>query len=164
MIVKDIKFEDFINEVDPKYREFAMQMNEYMMQNDCKLKMTLAKNGYVVSYQFGKKKRVILNFVFRKIGLFARIYADNIGQFPEVLDTFPEKMAQTIKKAPECKRFSDPSQCNPKCNGYLFTISDTQYQKCRYNCFLFAVNEESIPFIKSLTENEIKIRKSAEAS
>jgi len=134
-----------------------------MIQNGCKLKLELAKNGYVASYQHGKKKRVILNFVFRKIGLLARIYCNFVGQYLEVYDETPEKIAKSIEKAPECKRFSDPSECNPKCNGYVFTVSGTQYQKCRYNCFLFAVTDESIPFIRSLYENELRCRNLAAA-
>ena len=158
MAEKDLSFNDFINDVDPKYREFPRQTHEYMLQNDCKLKLKLAKNGYVVSYQHGNKKRVIMNFVFRKSGLFARVYCDHVGHFTRVLESLPEKMTKAIEKAPVCKRFDDPSQCNPKCNGYIFTIGDTQYHKCRYSCFLFAVDDESIPFITSLLENELKCR------
>ena len=153
-----LSFEDFLKTVDPKYHEFVQQANDYMQQNDCKLRLELAKNGYVASYQHGKKKRVILNFVFRKSGLFSRIYTNFIGQYMEVLEVLPEKMSKSIEKAPVCKRFADPSECNPNCNGYLFTMNGTQYQKCRYNCFLFAVDEESIPVIKSLYENELRCR------
>ena len=155
---KDLCFNDFINNVDPKYRDFVKNLDEYMMQNDCKLKLALAKNGYVVSYQYGKKKRVVLNFVFRKSGLFARVYCDNIGKYMDVFGSLPENMLKTLEKAPKCKRFNDPPQCNPKCIGYLFDINDTQHQKCRYNCFLFAVDDESIPAIKNLIENEINFR------
>jgi len=153
-----VDFNVFLNSVDPKYHDFVMQANDFMQQNDCKLKLELAKNGYVASYQHGKKKRVILNFVFRKSGLFSRIYTNNIGRYMEVLEKIPEKISKSIEKAPVCKRFNDPSECNPKCNGYLFTMNDTQYQKCRYNCFLFAVDDESIPIIKSLYEKELKCR------
>jgi len=151
-------FEDFIIEVDPQYQEFARKMHEYLLQNDCKLKMTSAKNGYVVSYQHGKKKRVLMNFVFRKSGLVARIYADHIGQYIEVLESVPGSMKKTVEKAPKCKRFEEPTSCNPKCSGYVFTLGDTQHEKCRYNCFLFTVNDESIPFIRTLIEKELGCR------
>ena len=157
----DLCFDDFINEVDPNYHGFALQTHEHMLQNDCKLKMTHAKNGYVVSYQHGKKKRVIMNFVFRKSGLFARIYCDHIGEYIETLEGISTNMIKTIEKAPVCKRFEDPSTCNSKCNGYVFTLKGTQHQKCRYNCFLFAVDDESIPFIKTLFENELQHRSNA---
>ena len=159
---KELSFDDFINEVDPKYHEFARQTHAYMLQNDCKLKMTLAKNGYVVSYQYGKKKRVVFNFVFRKSGLFARIYSDHIGKYSEIFEGIATNMVKSIEKAPACKRFSDPSDCNSKCSGYVFNIKGTQHQKCRYNCFLFPVNNENIPFIRTLFENELQYRSHAE--
>ena len=158
---KNLSFDDFVNDVDPVYHEFVRQTHEYMLENECTLKMMLAKNGYVVSYQHGKKKRVIMNFVFRKSGLFARVYCDFIGHYSETLETIPEKMMKAVEKAPTCKRFKDPPSCNSKCSGYLFTMKDKQHQKCRYNCFLFAVDEESIPFIRTLLENELKCRNEA---
>jgi len=158
----ELSFENFINEADPKYHDFVMKMHEYLIQNNCKLKLAIAKNGYVVSYQYGKKKRVILNYVFRKTGLFARIYADNIGHYTEVLEILPEKISKTVEKSPACKRFADPPKCNPKCVGYVFEMNKIQHQKCRYNCFLLAVDDESIPVIKSLVEEELKSRNKSE--
>ena len=151
-------FEDFILSVDPQYQEFTKSIHDYMVKNECTLKMTDAKNGYVVSYQQGKKKRVILNFVFRKNGLHARIYADHVAQYLDLLESLPESMKKAVVKAPSCKRFDDPPKCNSKCIGYIFTIADTQHQKCRYNCFLFLVTNESIPHIWTLVEKELSLR------
>ena len=154
----ELSFENFIDTVDPKYRDFARQIDIFMQKNGCKLQLKHAKNGYVVSYQHGKKKRVIMNFVFRKSTLFARVYGDNVGHYTDVLHHLPDKMAKALEKASVCKRFDDPSQCSPKCSGYMFSIGDKQYKKCRYSCFLFAIDEESIPIIRSLLENELKYR------
>ena len=151
-------FEDFLMNVEPQYQGFAIQTHGYMLENDCKLKMMLAKNGYVVSYLFGKKKRVVLNFVFRKSGLVARIYGDSVGQYIDFLETLPETMIKSIEKAPNCKRFENPPRCSEKCGGYVFAIKGTQHAKCRYNCFLFQVSEESIPFITAFFEKELEFR------
>ena len=153
-----MEFKDFIIEVDPQYQEFAEKMHEYLLQNDCKLKMTSAKNGYVVSYQYGKKKRVLLNFVFRKSRLVTRIYADHIGQYVDLLETVSVNMKRAVEKAPKCKRFEEPTSCNPKCSGYVFNMGGVQHQKCRYNCFMFEVTDESIPFIRTIVEKELKCR------
>ena len=153
-------FEDFLINVDPQYQGFARQTHEQLLQNECKLKMTLAKNGYVVSYQYGKKKRVVMNFVFRKSGLVARIYGDHAGQYLDFLETLPVSMIKKIEKAPGCKRFENPPRCYEKCGGYVFTIKKTQYMKCRYNCFMFEVDDESIPFIQEFLEKEMEIRNS----
>jgi len=153
-----MNFEDFLITVDPQYQVFALSTNEYLLQNNCKLKLTQAKNGYVVSYPHGKKKRVVMNFVFRKNGLVARIYGDNIGQYLDFLESLPDKMTEGIKKAPNCKRFDDPPKCSENCIGYIFTHKGEQYQKCRYNCFMLEVDEESIPFIRTFIEKELEIR------
>jgi len=153
-----LNFEDFILSVEPRYQGFARQTHEYMLQNDCKLKITSAKSGYVVSYQHGKKKRVIMNFVFRKSGLVARIYGDFAGNYPEHLEALPDKMIKSIEKAPGCKRFENPPRCSEKCGGYVFSIKKTQHMKCRYNCFMFEVDDESIPYIQTFLEKELEMR------
>jgi len=157
-----MEFKDFIIEVDPQYQDFAKKLHEYLLQNECKLKMTSAKNGYVVSYQYGKKKRVLMNFVFRKSGLVARVYGDNVNEYIDMIDSLPDEMKKAVVKAPKCKRFDDLPGCNPKCSGYVFNLDKTQHQKCRYNCFLFNVNDESIPFIRIMIEKELKCRESLE--
>ena len=154
-----MNFEDFILNVDPQYQCFALSMHDFMISNDCRLKMAEAKSGYVISYQYGKKKRVLLNFVFRKTGLHARIYGDHVGQYLDFLESLSETMKKTIEKAPPCKRFDDPPKCNSKCIGYVFAIGDVQHRKCRYNCFLFPVTDDSIPHIKTMIKKELSSRK-----
>jgi len=151
-------FQDFLLEVDPHYQWFALQIQDLMQQNGCKLKMMLAKNGYVVSYSHGKKNRVIMNFVFRKNGLVTRIYGDHVVEYLDFLDSLPDNMRQTIEKAPNCKRFESPPRCSPRCVGYVFSIKGAQYQKCRYSCFFFEVNDDSIPYIKTFLEKELLSR------
>ena len=149
----ELSFEDFLVNVNPVYQSFAKQMHAYLLDNDCKLKLKLAKNGYVVSYSHGISKRVVLNFVFRKNGLFTRIYGDMVNKYMDLLDNLPENMIKSISKAPECKL------CNDRCNkGYSFSIKGTAYLKCRYNCFLFVVDDESIPFITYFLESEVRER------
>jgi len=157
----ELSFDSFLEDVDPQYREFVSQTHEFMLKSNSTLKLTLAKNGYVVSYTYGKKKRVVMNFVFRKSGLVARIYGDYAGQYNEFLDKLPNDMKKSIEKAPACKRFEDPPRCSPKCVGYVFTLNGTQYQKCRYNCFMFPVNDESIPHINAFLTSELSARVTA---
>ena len=155
---KKLTFEDFLNDVDPRYRDFAQQTHDYLLGEGCKLKMQLAKSGYVVSYGHGKSKRVVMNFVFRKSGLIARIYGENAGQYDDFLASLPDAMKKSIEKAPMCKRFEEPPKCSPNCSGYVFDLNGTQYQKCKYNSFMFEIDDESIPFIRGFLENEIKMR------
>lgn len=159
MLDRELSFEDFLKDVSPIYQEFVQQAHDYMLQNGCKLKLQLAKNGYVVSYSHEKSKRAIINFVFRKSGLVTRIYGDCVNRYTDFMETLPDKMIMSIEKAPVCKRLINPLDCNPKCRtGYEFTVKGSLYQKCRYNCFMFEVNDESIPFIRTFLENEIRER------
>lgn len=154
-----MQFEDFLNEVFPPYREFVTKLHEFLLESDCACKLDLAKNGCLVSYSHAKSKRVILNFVFRKGGLVTRIYGDHVNGYPDFMQTLPEQLLKCIDKAPACKRMLDPAKCNSRCSmGYAFTVGPNDYKKCRYNCFMFPVNDESIPFIRAFVENEINER------
>lgn len=153
----DIRFEDFLMEVEPDKLNFVLELHEYLLQNGCTIKIQPAKNGYVVSYS--RLKKVISNFVSRKKGLTIRIYGDHIGKYYNLLDSLPDEMIKAIEKAPVCKRLMDPLKCNSRCPmGYVFTLKGIDYKKCRYNGFMFLVNNETISYIKSFLENEIRER------
>jgi len=159
MAESELCFDNFMNEVDPLYRDFVTRTHEQLLQSGCKLKLSSAKNGYVVSYAYGKKTRVILNFVFRKKALVVRIYGDNARQYLDFLNSLPVAMKKTIEKAPNCKRFEVPPKCNSLCGGNVFTMDGIQYQKCRYSCFMFVVDDISIPAITTFINNELSARK-----
>jgi hypothetical protein len=155
---KDLKFENFLLDVHPAYHEFVMKTNNYLIEKKCRMKMDVAKNGYLVSYS-DEKKRVIANFVFRKVGLVIRIYGDAVSQYNDFLETLPDEMVKAIEKAPVCKRLIDITKCNSKCRmGYEFTLKGVRYQKCQYNCFMFPVTYESIPYITGILERELAAR------
>jgi hypothetical protein len=155
---KDLKFEDFLKDVNPAYIDFATRTHEYLLENGCAVKIDMAKNGYLVSYS-DKKKRVILNFVFRKSGLVTRIYGDAINSYIDYVETIPEAMIKAIEKAPACKRMLDSSKCNSRCRmGYDFMLKGAHWQKCQYNCFMFPVTHESSPYIRRFLENELNAR------
>lgn len=150
---KELSFENFLKDVNPIYQEYVGQTHEYLLQSGCKVKYQLAKSGYVVSYSHIKDKHVVANFVFRKSGLVIRIYGDYVNRYIEFMETLPDTMIKAIEKAPDCKL------CNSRClKGYVFSIKGTRHQKCRYNSFMFAINDESIPYIKGFLENEIRER------
>ena len=112
-----------------------------------------------VSYSHPKTKRIILSLLFQKKNLSTRIYADNFSKYTDLLNRLPEKMEKEIAKASLCKRLVNPEECNPKCiKGYDFSIREKHYQKCRYNCFEFAVNTESIPVLADFIKSERKER------
>ena len=155
---KDLKFEDFLMDVDPAYHEFVTQTHNLLLEAECKVKIELAKSGYLVSYS-DKNKRVIANFVFRKSGLIIRIYGDAVNHYNDFIETLPDGMVKAIEKAPVCKRLIDSTKCNSKCRmGYEFILKGTHHQKCQYNCFMFPVNDENIPFINNFLTKELTAR------
>lgn len=159
MSKEGLNFEDFLMEVDSACLEIVLHLHEYLLEQECTVKLEAAKSGYVVSYSHSKTKKVIANYVFRKKGLLIRIYGDHVSNYAEFVNTLPEGMVKAIEKAPVCRRLIDPTKCNSRCPmGYVFTLNGTEYKKCRYNSFMFLVNDESAPFIKTFLEHELAER------
>lgn len=156
-------FDLFIDSVGENNREFVLELNSFLLANDCKCDIKPAKSGYVVSYILCGAKRTLANFVFRKSGVKLRIYADHVAEYQEFLDSLPDKMKKEIKKASPCKRLLNPDDCNPKCAmGYSFVLEGMPYQKCRYMAFMPALNEQNNPYIKQFLEKELSVRNSAD--
>ena len=44
-----MNIEDFIIETKPQYHGFVLSLNNYLVNNGCKHKISMAKNGYLVS-------------------------------------------------------------------------------------------------------------------
>lgn len=150
-------FEDFIVAVDSASTEFVVGLHNHLMEGGCKIEVKEAKSGYMVSYLYNKK--AIANYVFRKKGMFARIYGNHIVEYIDILDTLPNEMVKTIKGAPVCKRLINPNQCNQKCTmGYDFIMQGERYQKCRNNAFMFLLCEENNPFIGTFLKKELEVR------
>ena len=142
------QFEDFLMSVNEAHKDFVLTVHETLLREGCKVKIESKASGFFVSYAHPKTKRSLLNFIFRKKGLIVRLYPSDVEKCAQLLDRLPESMEKEIAKACNCKRLIDPADCNSKCPmGYDITIRGTRYQKCRYNCFMFTVTDESVPFI-----------------
>lgn len=156
MTKETIPFENFLWDVEPRYLGFVNTLHELFLENACTFRIEQKSSGYLVSYIHSPSKKVILNFVFRKKGLIARIYGDHVNEYPAFMNQLPADMVRSVEKAPDCKRLKNPETCNPKCSmGYDFEMGNQHFQKCRYNCFMFTVSEENNPFILSFVENEL---------
>lgn len=159
MEIQKPTFDQFISDVDLSQMPYTMQIHAYLTRNGCQTKVETAKSGYVVSYTLNPGKKVIANFVFRKKGLFIRIYGDHVAKYNELLDTLPEKMQSAIENAGVCRRLLDPTKCNSRCPmGNVFTLRGETHKKCRYGNFLFYIDAESVSAIQALLENELRER------
>jgi len=144
------KIDDFLKEVEPAHQAFAKSTHEVLATGGYKMKIESKASGLFVSYSHPKTKRSLLNFVFRKIGLLARLYPDNAStQFS--MEDLPASMEEELVNAPDCK------MCSEKCTkGNKFLLRRQAYDKCRYNSFLFVVTEESKPVLTEWIEKEVK--------
>lgn len=148
-------FQDFLTAVDGENQKYVSALHDELTELGCSIEVKLAKSGYVVSYSLNKK--TVANYVFRKKGLIARIYAGHIAEYMEILDTLPEVMVGSIQKAPICKRLVDPSACNQRCSmGYDFVLKGERLQRCRNSAFMFLLDEETRPYVRSLLLHEVK--------
>jgi len=159
MAQEKITFEQFIESVDAGHKPFVQEIHNYFVSIGCKIAFEKKANGYLASYKHGKPPKAVMNFIFRKQGMLARIYGERISSYPDFLNALPSEMINSIENAGTCKRLTE-NTCSTKCMGYDFTIGDAHFQKCRYNCFEFLLTDESKPYIKSFVEHELAGRNS----
>ena len=154
------QYEDFLMSVGDEYKDFVHTVNEILLREGCKVKVDSSKtNLFSVKYTQGRKG--IFNFMLRKRGFKASVYAANFAEYPDVMNRLPESMVAQISKTPACKNMATPPTCWDGCVGYDIHIGEAQYQKCKFGCFQFDVNSESIPLLLELLESELKERRTA---
>ena len=151
----DKNYDEFL-ELTGAVRDFAEDINGFLLDHDCRREIKTAKSGFTVSYLLPDTKKTFATFVGRKTGIKIRIFPQRLNEYMDFLDTLPAKMKKEIAKASVCKRLVNPDDCNPKCvTGYDFIMDNVRYQKCRYMAFMPTITEESTPYIKKLLQNEL---------
>ena len=157
MTQEKLNFEQLLKAVDTNYQAFTLDLHNYLLNNGCKATFEEKKTSILGSYKHTKSKKVVINLLLKKDGLFVRIYGENATKYQKFLNTLPKEMVQSIANATICKRLVH-NTCSPKCSGYDVTIGKERFQNCRYGGFEFLVTNESSLSIKSFVENEIKAR------
>jgi len=151
--LEDVAFLEWAREED---KQLITQFHDALLQKDCKAKITSSKtNPFLFAYT--QKRKGVMSLYLRKKGLKARINVNNLVKYPDVLSALPEEMITQLDNAHVCKNMVG-EKCWEGCVGYDFHIGETHYQKCKYDCFTFDVNQESMPFLFSLIENELNAR------
>lgn len=151
----DENYRLFLNDIPANLQGFVIDLNDFLLEKECKRKFKTAKNGFVTSYLKPKTDKTLLNYVFRKTGVKMRIYAAGIGGYDSILNDFPEKMKKEIIKACDCKKLIG-GICSPTCPaGYTFTMDSAEYKKCRYMAFFHNLDEESSEYILKLLQSEL---------
>lgn len=153
-------FEDFLITVPDEHKPFVSNLHEQLTKQGCTISIKEAKSGYTVSYQWEKK--TVMNWVFRKSGILARIYGDNMRQYEAVIAALPADMQDKMMGSRDCKRLIDPSECSPTCvKGFVYTINENTYKKCRNDGMFFLLSDETGPHIEKLITAEVLARQSA---
>ena len=162
MAKQKIEFESFLEAAGSEHAGFITEIHDTMLVNECTYVIKEAKSGYVLSYIHQPSQRTVANYVFRKKGPMIRIYGDYVEDYAEILQEWPEPMKQSIIKAGVCKRLLDPDACSPKClMGFRFVLDGQEMKKCRNNCFMFFLSEDTNPHLQQMVANELQHRKQA---
>jgi len=155
-----LDFLEFLKQVDEHHVDFATEVHQSLLEKGCKFKLSSTKAfPFQVAYTMPNSRKGILNFWLRKKGLQVRITVVDVKKHADVLNRLPEVMANQIAKKNVCREVEGQGKCYDNCVGaFDFHIRGTHYQKCLFDCFRFAVDEESIPFFWELLDQEFNGR------
>lgn len=153
-------FKEFLSAVAPEYQSFVEKLNNKLIEQGCDLVIKEAKSGYAASYQLEKK--TVMNWVFRKSGVLARIYGDNAGKYEDIIASLPAEMQKKMTISRDCKRLIDPTACSDTCvKGFVYTLNGDTHKKCRNDGMFFLLTNETAEYIARLVCAEVTVRKSA---
>ncbi|MDO5573554.1 MAG: hypothetical protein Q4G60_06210 [bacterium] len=157
MAAEKATFSDFVSAVAPEHQAFVETLHNKLLEQGCDLVIKEAKSGYTASYQFEKK--TIMNWVFRKSGILARIYGDHVGEYEEVIASLPADMQKQMITSRDCKRLLDPNACSDTCvKGFVYSLNSSLYKKCRNDGMFFLLTKETAEAIAALVCAEVAVR------
>ena len=147
-------FKEFLSAVAPEYQAFVEKLNNKLIEQGCDLVIKEAKSGYAASYQLEKK--TVMNWVFRKSGVLARIYGDNAGKYEDIIASLPAEMQKKMTTSRDCKRLIDPTACSDTCvKGFVYTLNGDTHKKCRNDGMFFLLTNETAEHIARLVCAEV---------
>ena len=160
MAKEKFSFKEFLSTVPPERQAFVEKLNNTLGEQGCTHVIKEAKSGYAVSYQLEKK--TVMNWVFRKSGILARIYGDNASEYEDVIATLPADMQTIMTSSRDCKRLIDPTACSDTCvKGFVYNLSGNLHKKCRNDGMFFLLTDETAEHIARLVCAEVAVRKSS---
>lgn len=160
MAKEKVLFSDFIATVVPENIAFVERLHEQLTELGCDLVIKEAKRGYAASYKCEKK--TVMNWVFRKAGILARIYGDNAAQYGDILENLPAEMKKSMTGSRDCKRLFDPAACSDTCvKGFIYELDGNTFKKCRNDGMFFLLTDETAEHISALVRAEVAVRRSA---
>ena len=160
MAKEKVSFREFLSTVAPEHQAFVEELNKNLIEQGCELVIKEAKSGYAASYQLEKK--TVMNWVFRKSGVFARIYGDHAGKYEDTIASLPADMQKKMTTSRDCKRLIDHDACSDTCvKGFIYTLNGITHKKCRNDGMFFLLTNKTTEHIAGLVCVEVHVRKSA---
>lgn len=160
MAKEKASFKEFLSAVAPEHQAFVEKLNDKLIKQGCDLIIKGVKSGYAASYQMEKK--TVMNWVFRKSGIFARIYGDNAGKYEDIIASLPSDMQKKMTASRDCKRLADPDACSDTCvKGFVYVLNGDIHKKCRNDGMFFLLTNETAEHIAGLVCAEVNVRKAA---
>lgn len=152
-----VLFSDFLTTVPEEQQGFVSALHEQLIEKGCTIKIKEAKSGYAVSYLWANK--TIMNWVFRKSGILARIYGDNAAQYEPIITSLASDMQKKMTGSRDCKRLKDPAACSDTCvMGFVYELDGITHQKCRNDGMFFLLSDRTGQHIQALIEAELAVR------
>lgn len=152
-----VAFEDFLKTVPEENKNYVSDLHKRLLEQGCTCTVKEAKSGYAVSYQWNKKS--VMNWVFRKKGMLARIYGDNMPKYETEIAILPDDMRKAMAASRDCKRLLDPAACSDTCvMGFVYNLDGVTYKKCRNDGMFFLLTDETAPHIQKLVCAEVAAR------
>ncbi len=146
---------DFLSLISDESKTFVDELDTFLIDNKCRRSIKPAAKGYLVTYVLPESGRSLLNFVFRKGCVKARIYAAHVAEYEELIEKFPESTKKEISGSLDCKKLTGKT-CSPSCPaGYAFVMDGKEYKKCRSMAFLPVLNNSNNSIIREMIEKEI---------
>ena len=158
MAKEKASFYAFLSAVAPEHQAFVEKLHDKLIGQGCDLVIKEAKSGPAASYQIGKK--TVMNWVFRKSGVLARIYGDHAGKYEDTIASLPADMQAKMTDSRDCKRLIDPEACSDTCvKGFVYALNGATYKKCRNDGMFFLLTKETAEHIAGLVCAEVAARK-----
>ena len=152
-------FTEFLSTVPLDNQVFVEELNNNLIEQGCKLVIKEARSGYTASYQLENK--TVMNWVFRKSGIWARIYGDNASKYEKTISSLPADMQKKMMTSRDCKRLIDPTACSNTCvKGFVYVLNGDTQKKCRNDGMLFLLTNETAKHIAELVSKEVAVRRS----
>lgn len=155
-----ISFNEFLLTVAPEYRVLMEKPGGKLLKQGCEPVIKEVKSGCTTTYQLEKK--TVMSWVFRRTGIWARIYGGNAGKYEEVIAALPTHMQKKVTASCDYKRLIGPDACSDTCvKDLVCSLNEETQKKCRSDGMPLLLTEETAECITGLICAEVAARRLA---